>query len=94
MRILAEEGIAALPSVEKDVETPCGIFKGVEIDERNCIAVSIIRAGDSLLDAVRFCLPSVQVGKILRFWRVFDFRLPTPGSSTKNVKKKEKTLLL
>lgn len=65
MRILAEEGIAALPSVEKDVETPCGIFKGVEIDERNCIAVSIIRAGDSLLDAVRFCLPSVQVGKIL-----------------------------
>ena len=29
------------------------------------IAVSIIRAGDSLLDAVRFCLPSVRVGKIL-----------------------------
>jgi len=65
MRILAEEGIAHLPSVEKEIQTPCGMFKGVEINEDNCIVVSIIRAGDSLLDAVRFCLPSVQVGKIL-----------------------------
>merc|ERR1712066_54657 len=65
MRILAEEGIAELPQVQKTIETPCGEFEGCEIDENNCIAVSIIRAGDSLLDAVRFCLPSVRVGKIL-----------------------------
>lgn len=65
MRILAEEGIAELPQVKKTIETPCGTFSGCEIDENNCIAVSIIRAGDSLLDAVRFCLPSVRVGKIL-----------------------------
>lgn len=65
MRILAEEGIAHLPKIEKQIETPCGVYNGVEIDENNAIAVSIIRAGDSLLDAVRFCLPSVRVGKIL-----------------------------
>ena len=57
--------IAELPQVEKTIETPCGKYDGCEIDEQNCIAVSIIRAGDSLLDAVRFCLPSVRVGKIL-----------------------------
>lgn len=65
MRILAEEGISELPAVNKDIETPCGIYNGTELDEENAIAVSIIRAGDSLLDAVRFCLPSVRVGKIL-----------------------------
>lgn len=65
MRILAEEGIAHLPTTEKIVETPCGSYTGAEINENDVIAVSIIRAGDSLLDAVRFCLPAVRVGKIL-----------------------------
>ena len=32
-----------------DVTTPCGIFKGVEKNELAACAVSIIRAGDSML---------------------------------------------
>ena len=32
-----------------DVATPCGIFKGVEKNELAACAVSIIRAGDSML---------------------------------------------
>lgn len=62
-----EEGISALPAKEKVVETPVpgATFAGFEVDERNLCAVSIIRAGDSLLGAVREVLGHVPVGKIL-----------------------------
>lgn len=65
MRILAEEAIAELPSTPAEIPTPVGTYSGVSLDENNCIAVSIIRAGDSLLDAVRNVLPAIPVGKIL-----------------------------
>jgi uracil phosphoribosyltransferase len=65
MRILAEEAIAELPSSISTMTTPCGTFEGTHIDTDNLCAVSIIRSGDALLEAVRECLPSVAVGKIL-----------------------------
>jgi uracil phosphoribosyltransferase len=40
-------------------------FAGVEVDVANTCAVSVVRAGDSLLEAVRACEPGMPVGKIL-----------------------------
>lgn len=64
-RILAEEGLASCASESATIVTPTGdSFTGLLPAQRVC-AVSIIRAGDSLLDAVIACDPSVAVGKIL-----------------------------
>ncbi|RLN90071.1 hypothetical protein BBJ28_00010233 [Nothophytophthora sp. Chile5] len=65
MSILAEEGLASCASTTVTVETPTGeLFTGVAPAENVC-AVSIIRAGDSLLHAVISCDQTVAVGKIL-----------------------------
>ncbi|KAJ0399675.1 hypothetical protein ATCC90586_003576 [Pythium insidiosum] len=65
MRILAEEGLAECAMTSETVQTPTGdSFTGVVPTDQVC-AVSIIRAGDSLLDAVMKCEPKVSVGKIL-----------------------------
>ncbi len=57
MRILAEEGLAHLPSVsEVSVETPCGEYKGFSYPRSdNLCVVSIIRAGDALLEVGSIC---------------------------------------
>lgn len=69
-RLLAEEGLAACASESTTIVTPTGdSFTGLLPVERVC-AVSIIRAGDSLLDAVMACDPSVAVGMSLRASRV------------------------
>jgi len=66
MRILAEEGIARLAPKEVVVKTPTGdSFIGADVDASHMCAVSIVRAGDSLLGAVRACEPGISVGKIL-----------------------------
>ncbi|GMH84397.1 hypothetical protein TL16_g09912, partial [Triparma laevis f. inornata] len=67
MTILAEETIADLPlaTSKTTVFTPCAEFKGEEVDVDKICAVSIVRAGDSLLGCVRALLPGVSVGKIL-----------------------------
>ncbi|CAM9612363.1 unnamed protein product [Chrysoparadoxa australica] len=66
MILVAEEGIAHLPTSEKLITTPTdAAYKGISVNTSNVCAVSIIRAGDSLLEAVRACEPQVSVGKIL-----------------------------
>jgi len=67
MRILAEEGLARVPDVNDiSVETPCGTFTGLSsTDPRRLCAVSIIRSGDTLLEAVRALCSGIAVGKIL-----------------------------
>lgn len=66
MHLLAEEGIACLPSNKVKVITPTGNeFDGVKIDDSNICLVSIIRAGDSLLQVTNQILPHASVGKIL-----------------------------
>ena len=67
MRILAEEGLAALPgSKEIVVQTPVGNYSGFRVAApHNVSAVSIVRAGDSLLEAAHAVCPSLSSGKIL-----------------------------
>jgi len=69
MRILAEEALCRLPSVvEGQVETPCGVARGLVDDktrERKICLVSVVRSGDILQEAVRQLEPGVKVGKIL-----------------------------
>ena len=66
MRILAEDALAEFPTSSVQVETPCGPYQGVEtLDPIAICAVSIIRSGDALLEAVRDVEPACRVGKIL-----------------------------
>mmetsp|Transcript_2395 Transcript_2395/g.2891 ORF Transcript_2395/g.2891 Transcript_2395/m.2891 type:complete len:239 (+) Transcript_2395:3-719(+) len=64
--ILAEEAIAEFPSEPTEIKTPCGPCSGIKtIDLSSVCAVSIVRAGDALLETVRSIIPEVSVGKIL-----------------------------
>lgn len=67
MRILAEEALCRLPSVQiGTVETPCGSAQGlVDRWDMNICLVSVVRSGDILQEAVRQLQPGVKVGKIL-----------------------------
>jgi uracil phosphoribosyltransferase len=65
MTILAEETIAELATTPVTVHTPVAAFDGVAVSTDSMCAVSIIRAGDSLLECVRRLLPGVSTGKIL-----------------------------
>lgn len=62
-RLLAEEAIAMLPSYSRTVTTPTNsTYQGVVVREDNVCAVSVIRAGDALLQPVLECLPHATVG--------------------------------
>jgi uracil phosphoribosyltransferase len=67
MRILSEEALSMIYTTQCTVTTPCGAYEGLAIDapEASMCVVSIIRAGDSLLEAMREIMPSLAVGKIL-----------------------------
>ena len=67
MRLLAEDAVAELPHDEVTIATPCApSLPGLELlAENNVCAVSIIRAGDSLMESVREILPRCKIGKIL-----------------------------
>lgn len=45
--------------------SPGGEYVGAEVDTDNIVAVSIIRAGDSMLDTFLEVCPEAKVGKIL-----------------------------
>ena len=68
MTILAEEALASVPSVApQDIVTPTdGVFKGLyDTRDKQLCVVSIVRAGDTLLEAFRKLEPGIRVGKIL-----------------------------
>eukprot|EP01138_Halocafeteria_seosinensis_P005024 gb/GECG01005137.1/.p1 GENE.gb/GECG01005137.1/~~gb/GECG01005137.1/.p1 ORF type:complete len:307 (+),score=25.81 gb/GECG01005137.1/:1-921(+) len=67
MNLLAEEGLSRLPAVKpQTVNTPCGTYRGYQSPQAHeIVAVSIVRAGDCLLNAVRRAVPGCSVGKIL-----------------------------
>jgi len=67
MTILAEEGLARLPSVvEKTVTTPCGSYTGLSAPSTDQICcVDIVRSGCILLEAVRKVAPDSKTAKIL-----------------------------
>ena len=66
MRVICEEGLAYIQPVSKVVQTPTNsTYDGIEIDQKSIVAVSIIRAGDSMLDSFMSVAPEAAVGKIL-----------------------------
>jgi uracil phosphoribosyltransferase len=67
LNLLAEEGLAYLPGTNPlTVATACGSYEGLSsVAPSDIVAVSIVRSGDILLEAVRRAEPSVGVGKIL-----------------------------
>ncbi|KAG7357983.1 uracil phosphoribosyltransferase [Nitzschia inconspicua] len=67
MRLLAEDALAEFATTRVTVSTPCGNWsQGLTgPDPSSIVAVSIIRSGDALLEAVRYVEPDVRVGKIL-----------------------------
>jgi len=68
LRLLAEEGLAeSRVLTHKIVKTPCGEYEGLtsKDDGETICVVSIVRAGDTLQEAVRNVAPGVLLGKIL-----------------------------
>lgn len=67
LTILAEEGLARLPSVQSQtVETPCGQYDGLSAPvAHNICAVDIMRSGAILLERVRALMPELKTAKIL-----------------------------
>lgn len=68
MRIIIEEGVALYGATKMiDIKTPTDcIIQGYDlIDDIEMVAVSIIRAGDSMLDMFLSIHPETLVGKIL-----------------------------
>ena len=67
MRLVAEDALAEFPTTPVTIATPCTThWVGVQApDPESICAVSIVRSGDALLEAVRDVEPAVTVGKIL-----------------------------
>lgn len=67
MRLVLEDALAEFSSQDCAIETPCGPFQGVarSIAADHICAVSIIRSGDALTEAIREIEPGVTIGKIL-----------------------------
>jgi len=94
MRLLAEDALAEFPTSDVDITTACGVFQGIErIEPTNLCAVSIVRSGDCLLEAVREVEPGCRVGKILiqrdeshkdKIAKLFYSKLP-PGVESMHV---------
>lgn len=69
MRLLAEESVAYLPHDSRTITTPTNVnYKGelslADTNPDRVCAVSIVRAGDSLLESVREIVPGIRVGKL------------------------------
>ena len=68
MRVIGEEDISYVRPMAVTVTTPVGpdvVFSGIENELEKVVVVSIIRAGDSLLDVMMELIPECSVGKIL-----------------------------
>ncbi|KAK3328451.1 uracil phosphoribosyltransferase [Cercophora scortea] len=65
IRLLVEEGLNHLPTVEHTVTTPVGSkYDGLSFQGKIC-GVSIMRAGEAMEQGLRDCCRSVRIGKIL-----------------------------
>lgn len=65
IRLLVEEGLNHLPTIEQTVTTPVGRpYDGLSFQGKIC-GVSIMRAGEAMEQGLRECCRSVRIGKIL-----------------------------
>lgn len=62
--LLAYEATRDLPLVYQDVETPLGSLRAPLLDGKKVVIVSILRAGNGLLDGILDILPSARVGHL------------------------------
>jgi uracil phosphoribosyltransferase len=67
MRLVVEDALAEFPASTVYIATPCcPSFAGVcPMRPEDICAVSIVRSGDALVEAVREVEPGIRVGKIL-----------------------------
>jgi len=67
LRILSEECLAFLPSVQPVlINTVCGPYTGLSLPAFDQLCgVSIMRSGDILLEGLRKAVPGLAIGKIL-----------------------------
>ncbi|KAL7522884.1 hypothetical protein ACHAWX_007618, partial [Stephanocyclus meneghinianus] len=69
MRLLVEDTVAILPSTPRTINTPTNVrYRGqlsvIDTNPEKVCLVSVIRAGDSLLESFREIFPSCRVGKM------------------------------
>nr|XP_043639650.1 uridine kinase-like protein 5 [Erigeron canadensis] len=65
IRLVVEHGLGHLPFTEKQIITPTeSIYTGVVFCKRLC-AVSVIRSGESMENALRACCKGIKIGKVL-----------------------------
>jgi uracil phosphoribosyltransferase len=62
--LLAYELMRSAPVKETTVETPLGPARGVVLEGKKIVLVSVLRAGSGMLDGMLTVLPSARVGHI------------------------------
>jgi uracil phosphoribosyltransferase len=62
--LMAYEVTRDLPLVYVDIETPLQIMRAPRIDGKKVVLVSVLRAGNGMLDGMLEILPSARVGHI------------------------------
>ncbi len=62
--LLAYECLREAPVSPREVITPLGLARGVELEGKKLVLVSVLRAGSGLLDGMLQILPSARVGHI------------------------------
>ena len=62
--LMAYEVTRDLPLVYVDIETPIGVMRAPRIDGKKVVLVSVLRAGNGMLDGMLRILPSARVGHI------------------------------
>jgi len=66
MRLLIEYALSMLPFRDEQVETPQGVsYSGKRIDTQKICGVSVLRAGETMEQALCDILKDVRIGKIL-----------------------------
>ena len=67
IRILLEESLATENNTEVIKDSPCGYYRSFinSYEQKDYIAVSILRSGDAILDELLNIMPDIQIGKIL-----------------------------
>ena len=62
--LLAYEATRDMPATEVDIQTPLTAAKGVQLDGKKIVLISILRAGNGFLEGMLRIIPSARVGHV------------------------------
>ena len=62
--LLAYEATRDMPTTEVDIQTPLTAAKGVQLDGKKIVLISILRAGNGFLEGMLRIIPSARVGHV------------------------------